>query len=128
LRVKTRKRRPDKAAREAAADKREVKLSRIMEIRRLLVAEYGMDTHRGDSTQVDQIEAEVLLARQSIYEHIKVYGVDYVLEHMEDMLSAVETDGVGTRRWNDFAASSETDVDERWFWYHTQPTAVVFQR
>lgn len=118
----------DKATREAAADRREVKLSRIMEIRRLLVAEYGMDTHRGDNTQVDQIEAEVLLARQSIYEHIKVYGVDYVLDRMEHMLLAVESDGIGARQWTDFAASSETDIDERWFWYHTQPTALVFQR
>ncbi len=112
--------------RNADINARGEKLDKIMRLRERLIYEYSMDTSRGDNTQVDQIEAEVLLSRDSIIRHIAVYGADSILLKMEGMLDAVENADTGARNWQQFAASAELDTDERWFWYHSQPTIQPF--
>jgi hypothetical protein len=127
-----RQQRKDAEARQAGrarSDKMLAQQDRIQELRRTLVYEYGMNTVADENTHVDAIAARVLLSQESINEHVARYGYDYVLRRLEDMLHAVETQGVGAEQWGTFMNSlKDQGDDERWFWYHSQPTAVIFSR
>ena len=52
--------------------------------------EEGYNDEAGDLTQVDSIGAPKLYADDSLEEHIKVYGFDYVLDHARGQLAAVQ--------------------------------------
>lgn len=113
----------------AQSDKMLAQQDRIQELRRTLIYEYGMNTVADENTHVDAIAARVLLSQESLNEHVARYGYDYVLRRLEGMLRAVETQGVGAEQWNTFMNSlKDKGDDERWFWYHSQPTAVIFSR
>lgn len=79
-----------------------------------------IETTQGDRTITDDIDADILLSRDSIREHIQVYGVQYVLSQLRGMKSGYQDTGLGGERWRGFKASEHMPdhPDERWFWYH----------
>lgn len=92
----------------------------IKELQKWLI-EWGIDTTKGKYTQVDKVRAEVLLSDEGISAHIRVYGVDYVLQHLRGMKEGAIDKRVATSRWQAFKASDfypDEEEDERWFWYH----------
>lgn len=96
---------------------------RIAEIKRLQqwLIEWGIDTTRGEHTQVDVLRSQVLLSDEAIEAHIRTYGVNYVLEHLRAMKLGARDKRVATARWQAFKASDfypDEEEDERWFWYH----------
>jgi hypothetical protein len=101
-----------------SADQR--KLDEIRKLQKWLI-EWGIDTSKGQYTQVDKVRAEVLLSDEGISAHIRVYGIDYVLEHLRGMKEGAIDKRVATARWQAFKASDfypDEEEDERWFWYH----------
>jgi hypothetical protein len=96
--------------------------------------EEGYNDEAGDLTQTDSIAALKLYSDDSLEEHVKVYGFDYVLDHARGQLAAVQAynrndRSVGQARIMErfhaldleaFAASAAVEgEDERWYWYHT---------
>lgn len=95
--------------------------------------EEGFDDRAGDLTQTDDINAYRLYADDSLVEHVKIYGFDYVLDHARTQLASVEAynrndRSVGRDKMfqrmraldlEALAASAEAEgEDERWYWYH----------
>lgn len=79
-----------------------------------------VETVQGVRTVTDDIDADILLSRDSIREHIQAYGVQYVLSQLRGMKRGYEDLGIGQDRWRGFKASEHMPdhPDERWFWYH----------
>lgn len=103
----------------------------------------GIDVIAGANTHTDDLDYEDLYSDESLIEHIKVYGYEYVLRHMHGQLDAIieynqsggrkRTKGrtrmrrrFGSRVIKDLRASGAfPDVDERWYWYHTSHTITI---
>lgn len=96
------------------------KYDEIKQLQQWLI-EWGIDTTRGEHTQVDVLRSQVLLSDEAIEAHIRTYGIDYVLQHLRDMKLGARDKRVATSRWQAFKASDfypDEEEDERWFWYH----------
>lgn len=79
-----------------------------------------IETAQGPRTITDDIDADILLSRDSVNEHIQVYGIQYVLSQLRGMKAGYQDTGLGSERWRGFKASEHMPdhPDERWFWYH----------
>lgn len=86
-----------------------------------------IDTHRGPITETDYLEEDILLTPDSIENHIRVYGEDYVLTQLRGMQNSYNDPNVGNIRWHGFKASEvmPDHPDERWYWYHGKPRIVT---
>lgn len=105
--------------------RRAVQLPRIDERRRRIEElrawlNERINTDKSPFTQTDELDEERLLSPDSIDEHIKVYGVDYVLKQLEGMRQGYIDKPTAESRWHGFKASSVVPdhPDERWYWYH----------
>lgn len=112
------------------------KRTEIEQLRQKLIQE-GMDTNRGFDTETDELDSDILLSREAIDDHIRYYGIDYVLRHLRDQWDSVDfylrndrnPGNTRWRRWKAFAASPKYrgSEDERWFWYHTSSFTDVYK-
>ena len=86
-----------------------------------------IDTHRGEATDTDYLDEDILLTRDSIEAHIRVYGEHYVLTQLRGMQNSYNDPNVGNVRWHGFKASEvmPDHPDERWYWYHGKPRIVT---
>lgn len=97
------------------------RLGEIEDLRAWL--EERVDTKAGPRTEMDNLQSDPLLARDSVTEHIQAYGVSYVLKQLRGMKSGYDDNGKGAMRWRGFLASESAPdrPDERWYWYHGSP-------
>jgi len=113
-----------------------VEWRRLIAVRDELYAE-GLNDEAGPDTAMDSIGARKLYEDESLEAHIRIYGIDYVIEHAESQLAALQqynqSQGrdrtLGRQRMmakfhsldkEVFGASAAVeDEDERWYWYHS---------
>lgn len=109
---------------------------RLIGVREELYAE-GLNDEAGPDTAMDSIGARKLYEDDSLEAHIRVYGIEYVIDHAESQLAALkqynQSQGrdrtLGRQRMmakfhsldkEVFGASAAVeDEDERWYWYHS---------
>lgn len=117
-RERVRRQRKEREKKYAGEAPRKTKLAEIEELRAWL--DEHIDTDKGPRTSVDDLAAETLLSRQSIEDHIKAYGQDYVLKQLRGMREGFDNVPKAQTRWNGFKASEAypDHPDERWYWYH----------
>lgn len=110
--------RPKKPKRTVPA--RKTKLEQITELQQWLLR-HGLNTELGTYTKTDNLRSQVLLSDEAIEAHVRVYGEQYVLDHLKNMKEAMIDKRFATARWQAFKASEyyQDDVDERWWWYHS---------
>lgn len=105
-----------------AAKRAEVPVDpRLIEIEQLRVwLDERIDTTNGPLVHSDYLDSDILLSRDGINEHLRVYGVAYVLRMLRGMKRGFTDINQAVDRWRGFKADMtiEDHPDERWYWYH----------